>query len=84
MTLRAARWEAGQADEILGVADVDVASLVAVHGAAVPRAGVTVDAVTVVPASHLLDLLQARPPILTAERVRSLANRARVRFRPAA
>jgi len=60
-----------------------VASVVAVHGAAVPWAGVTVDEVTVAPAGRILDLLRARPPILTAEQVRWLADRARIRFRPA-
>jgi hypothetical protein len=35
-TLRASRWEADQADEILGVAEVEVAAIVAVHGATVP------------------------------------------------
>jgi hypothetical protein len=82
--LRAVRWEADQADEVLGVADVDVASIVAVHGAGVPWAGVTVDGVTVAPTSRLLDLLRARLPILTAEQVGRLTDRARVRFRPAA
>jgi Nuclease-related domain len=83
MTLRATRWEADQADEVLGVADVDVASIVAVHGAAVPWAGVTVDGVTVAPARRLLDLLRARPAVLAAEQVGWLADRARVRFRSA-
>jgi len=84
MAVRAVRWEADQADEVLGVADVDVASVVAVHGAAVPWAGVTVNGVTVVPANRLLDLLRARPPILTAQQAAWLTDRARVRFRPAA
>ncbi len=83
-TLRAARWEADQADEVLGVADVDVAAIVVVHGATVPWGRVTLDEVTVTPASRLLDVLRARPPILTAEQVAWLADRARVRFRPAA
>jgi Nuclease-related domain len=34
--LRKVRWEADQADEILGVADVQVAAIVAIHGASVP------------------------------------------------
>jgi hypothetical protein len=84
MTLRAVRWEADQADEVLGVADVQVASVVAVHGATVPWAGVTVDGVTVTPANRLLDVLQARPPVLTAAQVAWLADRARIRFRSAA
>jgi hypothetical protein len=83
MTLRAARWEADQADEVLGVADVDVDAIVAVHGAAVPWAGVTVDEVTIAPASRVPDLLRALPPVLAPERVRRLADRARIQFRPA-
>jgi hypothetical protein len=39
MTLRTARWEADQADEVLDVADVQVAAIVAVHGASVPWVG---------------------------------------------
>jgi hypothetical protein len=84
MTLRAARWEADQADEVLGVADVDVAAIVAVHGASVPWSRVVVCGVTVAPASRVSDLLQALPPILGPERIAWLADRARVRFRPAA
>jgi hypothetical protein len=84
MMLRAVRWEADQADEVLGVADVDVACVVAVHGASVPWGGVTVGGVAVAPAGRVSDLLRARPPILTAEQVGWLADRARVRFRPAA
>jgi hypothetical protein len=84
MTLRAARWEADQADEVLGVADVQVAAIVAVHGASVPWAGVTADGVMVVPASQLPGLLQLRPAVLSPERVAWLADRARLRFRPAA
>ena len=36
--LRKVLWEADQADEVLGVADVQVAAVVAVHGAASPGA----------------------------------------------
>ncbi len=81
--LRAARREADQADEVLGVADVIVAAVVAVHGASVPRGGVTVDGVTVVAASRVPDLLRALPPVLGPERVAWLADRARLRFHPA-
>ena len=35
-TLRKVRWEADQADEVLGIADVQVAAIVAVHGASIP------------------------------------------------
>ena len=84
MTLRAARWEADQADEVLGIADVDVTAIVAVQGASVPWGQVRADGVTVVPARRVPDLLQASPPILGPEQVARLADRARVRFRSAA
>jgi hypothetical protein len=84
MTLRAARWEADQADEVLGVADVDVAPIVAVHGATVPWGRVTVSGVTVAPASRVPDLLRALPPVLGPERIAWLADRARIRFQAAA
>jgi hypothetical protein len=84
MTLRAARWEADQADEVLGVADLQVAAIVAVHGATVPWDRLRVDGVTVAPARRVPDLLRALPPILGPERVAWLADRARLRFRPAA
>ena len=81
--LRKVRWEADQADEVLGIADVDVAAIVAVHGASVPWGQVRADGVTVVPARRVPDLLQVSPPILGPERVAWLADRARVRFRSA-
>ena len=84
MTLRAAWWEADQADEVLGVADVQVAAIVAVHGASVPWGRLEADGVTVVPARRVPDLLRAMPPILGPERVAWLADRARLRFHPAA
>jgi hypothetical protein len=34
--LRTTLWEADQADEVLGIADVQVAAVVAVHGTSVP------------------------------------------------
>jgi hypothetical protein len=83
-TLRKARWEADQADEVLGIADVDVAAIVAVHGASIPWGRVQADGATVVPARRVPDLLQALPPILGPERVAWLADRARLRFRAAA
>jgi hypothetical protein len=83
MTLRAARWEADQADEVLGVADVQVAAIVAVHGATVPWDRLRVDGVTVAPARRVPDLLRALPPILGPERVAWLADRVRLHFRPA-
>jgi Nuclease-related domain len=83
-TLRKTRWEADQADEVLGIADIDVAAVVAVHGAGVPWGQVQADGATVVPARRLPDLLQALPPILGPERVAWLADRARLRFRSVA
>jgi hypothetical protein len=82
--LRKVRWEADQADEVLGIADVDVIAIVAVHGASVPWGQVRAGGVTVVPARRVPDLLQASPPILGPEQVARLADRARVRFRSAA
>jgi hypothetical protein len=83
-TLRKVRWEADQADEVLGVAEVQVAAIVAVHGASVPWGRLHADGVTVAPARRVPDLLRALPPILGPERVAWLADRARLRFRPTA
>jgi hypothetical protein len=84
MTLHTARWEADQADEILGVADVQVAAIVAVHGASVPWGRVVAGGVTVAPADRVPDLLRALPRVLSAEQVAWLADQVRLRFRPAA
>jgi hypothetical protein len=81
--LRKTRWAADQADEILGIAEVQISAIVAVHGTSVPWGRVRADGVTVIPARRLPDLLQALPPILGPERVAWLADRARLRFRPA-
>jgi hypothetical protein len=83
-TLRKVRWEADQADEVLGIAEVQVPAIVAVHGASVPWGQVQADGVAVVPAGRVPDLLRELPPILGPERVAWLADRARLRFRPAA
>jgi hypothetical protein len=82
--LRKVLWQADQADEILGIADITVAAVVAVHGASVPWGLLQADGVTIVPARRLPDLLQALPPMLGPERVAWLADRARLRFRAAA
>jgi Nuclease-related domain len=82
-SLRKVRWEADQADQVLGVADVQVAAIVAVHGASVPWGRLHTDGVTVAPARRVPDLLRALPPILGPERVAWLADRARLRFRSA-
>jgi hypothetical protein len=81
--LRTTLWEADQADEVLGIADLQVAAIVAVHGAGVPWGALRAEGVTVVPARRLPDLLCVLPPILGPERVAWLADRARLRFRPA-
>jgi Nuclease-related domain len=83
-TLRKTCWEADQVDEVLGVADVQVPAIIAVHGASIPWGHIHADGATVVPARRLPDLLRALPPILGPERVAGLADRARLRFRAAA
>jgi hypothetical protein len=82
--LRKVLWQADQADEVLGVADVQVAAVVAVHGTAVPWGLLQADGVTIVPARRVPDLLQGLPAMLGPERVAWLADRARLRFRAAA
>jgi Nuclease-related domain len=83
-TLRKTRWEADQADEVLGIADLQVPAVVGVHGASVPWGQVLTDGVTVIPARRLPDMLEALPPTLGHERVAWLADRSRLRFHPAA
>jgi hypothetical protein len=63
-TLRTVRWEADQADEVLGIAEVQVAAVVAVHGSSVPWGQVDTDGVMVIPARRVSDLLAALPPVL--------------------
>jgi hypothetical protein len=83
-SLRRVRWEADQADEVLGIADVQVSAIVAVHGASVPLGRLEADGVTAAAARRVPDLLWALPPLLGPERVAWLADRARLRFRSAA
>jgi hypothetical protein len=83
-TLRKLRWAADQADQVLGVADVQILAIMAVHGANVPWGQLTADGVIVAPAHRVPDLLQALPAILGPERVAWLADRARLRFHAAA
>ena len=83
-TLRKLRWAADQADQVLGVADVQILAIMAVHGAKVPWGQLTADGVIVAPARRVPDLLQALPAILGPERVAWLADRARQRFHAAA
>ena len=82
--LRKVLWEADQADEVLGVAEIRVAAVMAVHGARLPWGQLQADGVLVAPARRVPDLLWALPPILGPERVAWLADRARLRFRAAA
>jgi hypothetical protein len=81
--LRTTLWKADQADEVLGIADLQVPAIVAVHGASVPGGALRTEGVTVIPARRLPDLLCALPPVLAPERTAWLADRARLRFRPA-
>ena len=82
--LRTTLWEADQADEVLGIADLQVPAIAAVHGASIPWGALRADGVTIVPARRLPDLLQILPPVLGPERVAWLADRARLRFSAAA
>jgi hypothetical protein len=82
--LRKVLWAADQADEVLGVADITVAAVVAVHGASVPWGVLQADGVTILPARRVPGLLQGLPSMLGPERVAWLADRARLRFRAAA
>jgi len=82
--LRKILWEADQVDEVLGVADLRVAGVMAVHGTKAPWGRLQADGVLVASARRVPDLLQALPSILGPERVAWLADRARLRFRAAA
>ncbi len=84
LALRAVSFEADRAAQVLAVPGVPVAPIVAVHGAPVPWGALVVGGVTIVTAGHLTDLLRARPTALGPERVAWLADRARLRFHPAA
>jgi hypothetical protein len=83
-TLRKLRWAADQADKVLGVADVQILAIMAVHSTNIPWGRLAADGVIVAPARRMPDLLQALPAILGPERVAWLADRARLRFHAAA
>jgi hypothetical protein len=51
-------YEADQADEVLGIADIQVAAIVAVHGTKILWGALRADGVTVVAARRLPDLLR--------------------------
>ena len=82
-TLRAVSFEADRAARVLADPQV-VVPIVAVHGAQVPWGKVVTQGVPVVSARRLPSMLRALPGVLGPERVAALADRARVRFHPAA
>jgi hypothetical protein len=82
--LRAVRFEADQAAQVLATPGIEVVPLVAVHGAQVPWGKLVVDGVPVVAARRLPELLRRLPTTLAPERCAGLANTARVRFHAAA
>jgi hypothetical protein len=82
--LQAVEFEADQAAQILTDPDVVVVPIVAVHGAQVPWGKVVTNGVPVVPAGRLPSMLRGLPAVLGPEQVAWLADRARLRFRPAA
>jgi hypothetical protein len=61
-----------------------VVPIVAVHGAQVPWGKVVMMGIPVVPAERLPGMLRQLPAVLGPERIASLADQARVRFRAAA
>ncbi|HET7518841.1 MAG TPA: hypothetical protein VFN05_14360 [Actinomycetes bacterium] len=63
--------------------NIHVAAIVAVHGASIPPGGAADRGGHRHPGPRLPDLLRALPPVLGPERVAWLADRARLRFRPA-
>jgi hypothetical protein len=82
--LRAVRFEADQAAQVLATPGIEVVPLVAVHGAEVPWGRLVVDGVPVVTARRLPELLRRLPAVLGPERVAALADAARVHFHAAA
>jgi hypothetical protein len=47
--LRTTLWEADQADEVLGIAEIQVAAIAAVHGASIPGGLLRADGVIIIP-----------------------------------
>ena len=82
--MRAVEFEADQAAKVLPDPGVAVVPIVAVHGAQVPWGKVVIDGVPVVPARRLPSMLRQLPAVLGPERVATVANQARIRFRAAA
>jgi hypothetical protein len=83
-TLRSVSFEADQAAQVLPDPGVAVVPIVAVHGARVPWGKVVVDGVPVVAARRLPSMLRHLPTVLGPERVATVADQARIRFRAAA
>jgi hypothetical protein len=82
--LRRVRWQADQADEVLGIADLQVAAIVAVHGASVPGDAWRRKGSRSSPPTGYLTCCGRCHRYLGPERVAWLADRARLRFRAAA
>jgi Nuclease-related domain len=83
-TVRAVKFEADRAAQVLTDPDVVVVPIAAVHRAQVPWGKVVMDGVPVVAARRLPSMLRALPAVLGPERVAALADQARIRFHPAA
>jgi hypothetical protein len=82
-TLRAVSFEADRAARVLPDPGVVVVPIVAVHGARVPWGKVVVEGVPVVTARRLPSMLRQLPAVLGPERVATVADQARIRFRAA-
>ena len=82
--LWAVSFEADQAAQVLTDPDVVVVPIVAVHGAQVPWGKVVTQGVPVLSARRLPSMLRALPAVLGPERVATVADQARIRFRAAA
>jgi hypothetical protein len=83
-SLRAVSVEADQAAQVLPDPDVVVVPIVGVHGAAVPWGKVVVEGVRWCRPGRLPSMLRDLPVVLGPKRVAALADRDRIRFRPAA
>jgi Nuclease-related domain len=83
-TLQAVSFEADQAAQVLPDPGVAVVPILAVHGAQVPRGKVVTNGVPILAARRLPSMLRNLPAVLEPERVTTLADQARIRFRPAA
>jgi hypothetical protein len=82
--VQAVSFEADQAAVVLPDPGMAVVPIVAVHGARVPWGKVVLDGVPVVSARLLPSMLRTLPAVMGPERVATLADHARIRFRAAA